>query len=179
MGIAICCRLLLRRLQQLGQTSRWHVHIALLPKAISVEYRLPPLHVHRSTRRNRQADVSSLQYPPRSIRVSISATVEPRTESRPEWQRRNFSSNSRYKGKEDSRGPPSPPLDKLHSSIPERAAKSNTLDNTSIEVRWRRNTRQRGVFRAIYKITYLPPPFQTFVRYFVPKTIAAAIMSGR
>lgn len=71
MGTAICYRLLLRRLQQLGQTSRWHVHIALLPQAISVEHRLPPLHVHRSTRRNRQADVSPLQYPSRSIRVSI------------------------------------------------------------------------------------------------------------
>ncbi|CAK9795899.1 hypothetical protein ANTPLA_LOCUS563, partial [Anthophora plagiata] len=62
-------RLLLRRLQQLGQTSRWHVHIPLLSPTISVEYRLPALHVHRSTRRNCQADVPSLQYPSRSTRV--------------------------------------------------------------------------------------------------------------
>lgn len=69
--------------------------------------------------------------------------------------RHNFSS-PRYKG---YRGGPSP-LDKLHSFISKRAAKSNTLDNTRLKYDGGRNKMQ-----ARSSSSYLQDYLQTFLRW--------------
>jgi len=56
------CRLFLRRVQQLGQASRWHFHVARFSQTVPSQHRLPSLHVRWSARRNRGPNVSSVQH---------------------------------------------------------------------------------------------------------------------
>lgn len=63
-------RLFVRRVQQLLQPSGWYLHVARSPEKISAQHRLPPVHVHRSSGRDRRAHVQPVQYSPHRRRVS-------------------------------------------------------------------------------------------------------------